>query len=61
MVAFGPHLRLAGLAGLPSWELVVLKQGEGGGVQIRLAIEEYQFSVAFQSHLHPQQDHMTVI
>ena len=27
--AFDPPLRLGGLAGLPSWELAVLWQGEG--------------------------------
>jgi len=30
-------------------------------VHMRLEIEEYLFSAAFQSQLHPQQDHMTVI
>jgi hypothetical protein len=50
----------AGLAGLPSWERVVLWQGEGGGFEFAWRLRDL-FSGAFERQLYRQQDHMTVI
>ena len=49
------------LAGLPSWELVVLRQGEGGGFEFAWRFEGHLFSGAFESQLYLQQDPVTVI
>jgi hypothetical protein len=48
-MAFSRSVPICGwaeLAGLPSWELVILKEGRRRRVQIRLAIEEHLFSGA---------------